>query len=95
MRYPNQVSVLKKQYVDSAIETFSKPNLTEVKQKEQETDNLYRKIGQLEIENEFLKKSGVKFRVSEPTFDGGTWSFHLELGAAMHPTWNKPQRALL
>lgn len=54
--HPNQVSTWKKQYLESAIETFSKPNLPEAKQKEQETDNLYRKIGQLEIENEFLKK---------------------------------------
>jgi len=93
--HPNQVSVWKKQSLDSAIETFSKPNIPEVKQQEQETDNLYRKIGQLEVENEYLKKSGVKFRASEPAFDGGTWTFHLELGAAMHPAGNKPQRALL
>ncbi len=42
--------------MDSAIATFSKPNIPEEKQKEHETDNLFRKIGQLEIENEFLKK---------------------------------------
>jgi len=50
------VSTWKKQYLYSAIDTFSKPNIPEVRQKEQETDNLYRKIGQLEIENAFLKK---------------------------------------
>jgi transposase len=54
--HPNQVSIWKKQYLDSAIGIFSKPNVPEEKQKEQVTDNLYRKIGQLEIENEFLKK---------------------------------------
>lgn len=54
--HPHQVSLWKKQYLESAIQTFSKPNVLEAKQKEQETDNLYRKIGQLEIENEFLKK---------------------------------------
>jgi transposase-like protein len=93
--HPNQVSVWKKQYLDSAIETFSKPNLPEVKQKEQETDNLYRKIGQLEVENEFLKKSGVKFRASEPTFEDRACSCLTKFGAAMHPAWNKPQWALL
>jgi len=51
--HPNQVSIWKKQLLDSAIETFSKPNTSEAKQREQETDNLYRKIGQLEVDNEF------------------------------------------
>ena len=54
--HPNQISLWKKQYLDSAIGLFSKPIITEEKQKERETDNLFRKIGQLEIENEFLKK---------------------------------------
>lgn len=93
--HPNQVSIWKKQYLDRAIETFSKPNLPEVKQKEQETDNLYRKIGQLEVENEFLKKSGVKFGASEPTFDDRTCPCLTKFGTAMYPAWNKPQWALL
>lgn len=57
---PNQVSLWKKQYIESAINTFSKPNIPEEKQKEQETDNLYRKIGQLEIKNAFLKNSCLR-----------------------------------
>jgi len=32
--HPNQVSLWKKQYLESAIETLSKPNLPEAKQKE-------------------------------------------------------------
>lgn len=54
--HPNQVVLWKKQYLASAIGLFTKPIITEDKQKERETDNLFRKIGQLEIENEFLKK---------------------------------------
>jgi len=54
--HPNQVSTWKKQFLEKAVDVFSKPNKSEEKQKEQETDNLYKKIGQLEVENEFLKK---------------------------------------
>ena len=54
--HPNQVSTWKTQFLEKAVDVFSKPNKSEEKQKEQETDNLYKKIGQLEVENEFLKK---------------------------------------
>ncbi|MEI7501556.1 MAG: transposase [Bacteroidota bacterium] len=54
--HPNQVTIWKKQYLDSAVATFSKPNVSEEKHKEQEMENLYRKIGQLEMANDFLKK---------------------------------------
>lgn len=54
--HPNQVSIWKKEYLDSAVATFSKPNVSDEKEKEQETDQLFKKIGQLEVENDFLKK---------------------------------------
>lgn len=65
--HPNQVSLWKKQFLESATDAFTKPRLSEEKEKEQETDNLYRKIGQLEIENEFLKKSGVRSKSNKGT----------------------------
>lgn len=56
--HPNQVSNWKKQFCDGALSLFSKSPELKEKSTEDETNNLYRKIGQLEIENEFLKKSG-------------------------------------
>ena len=54
--HPNQVINWKKRFCDGALSLFSKS--TELKEKgtEDEINNLYRKIGQLEVENEFLKK---------------------------------------
>jgi transposase len=54
--HPNQVSNWKKQFLESAGATFSQPRINVEKQRDEEVDLLYRKIGQLEIENEFLKK---------------------------------------
>ena len=53
---PAQVSAWKKQMQESAILFFSKTKEKSVKESEEIKDNLYRKIGQLEVENEFLKK---------------------------------------
>ena len=65
--HPNQVSQWKKQFLKSTVGAFSKSVLTEDTQKEKEMDNLYRKIGQLEIENEFLEKSGISYRFVNST----------------------------
>lgn len=54
--HPNQVSIWKKQFIESASSTFSKPDFNKDKQNTEEVDVLYRKIGKLEVENEFLKK---------------------------------------
>ena len=54
--HPNQVSLWKKQFIESASLTFSKPDYSRDKQGTEEVDVLYRKIGKLEVENEFLKK---------------------------------------
>ena len=40
--HPNQVSTWKKQFLEKDVNVFSKPNKSEEKQKEQETDNLYK-----------------------------------------------------
>jgi transposase len=57
--HPNKVSIWKKQFLDSASDTFSNPSANKDKQQTQELDALYSKIGKLEVENDFLKKSGV------------------------------------
>lgn len=54
--HPNQVSIWKKQFIESASSTFSKPDSHKDKQNAEDVDVLYRKIGRLEVENEFLKK---------------------------------------
>ena len=53
---PNQVCAWKKQVQESAVALFSKTKEKAAKESDDIKDNLYRKIGQLEIENEFLKK---------------------------------------
>jgi transposase len=57
--HPNQVSIWKKHYIESASSTFSKPDSSKDKQNTEDVDVLYRKIGKLEVENEFLKKSEI------------------------------------
>lgn len=52
---PNQISTWKREFLNNASQAF-----TSEKKKEnshQNTDKLYQKIGQLEMENDFLKKS--------------------------------------
>ena len=54
--HPTQVGLWKKQFKEGATAIFSTDKERKVKSDEQVENNLYRKIGQLEIENEFLKK---------------------------------------
>lgn len=57
--HPNQVSLWKKQFIKSASSTFCHPSSAKEKHHTEETYALYRKIGKLEVENDFLKKSGI------------------------------------
>lgn len=54
--HPNQISAWKKEFLSKANEVFDK---TSVKQEEPDVDvdRLYSKIGQLEVERDFLIKS--------------------------------------
>ncbi len=53
---PTQVSAWKRQFLEASAETFKTPKQKKEVKNQTDVDNLYRKIGQLEVENEFLKK---------------------------------------
>ena len=52
--HPNQISTWKTQFLKSAISIFEKGVKVEDDSKQKE--DLFKKIGQLQIENDFLKK---------------------------------------
>lgn len=53
--HPNMISRWKKEFLDRAPELFDKPG--QEKKGEVDIEKLYAKIGQLEMEREFLKKN--------------------------------------
>lgn len=53
--HPTMVSAWKRQLLDGAAELFDKGRKTR-KQAEAKTDELYRQIGQLKVENDFLAR---------------------------------------
>ena len=61
---------LKKQLLDGAATLFERANKLENDQKKaaQNENELYKSIGQLQVENEFLKKSTSKYRGMKQIF---------------------------
>ena len=55
--HPNQISLWKKQALESMPEVFGSGKDREHEQMEQERDRLYRKVGQLQVQVDFLKKN--------------------------------------
>lgn len=53
--HPTMISAWKRQLVESAADLFDK-NQKSRKQAETQTDELYRQIGQLKVENDFLAR---------------------------------------
>jgi transposase len=53
--HPNMINRWKKEFLERAPELFSKPDPQ--KQTDTDLEKLYAKIGQLEMEKEFLKKN--------------------------------------
>lgn len=54
--HPNQITTWKKQFLSSASSIFEKGGSCAPSDDEREKTELYKKIGQLQIENDFLKK---------------------------------------
>lgn len=56
--HPNQITIWKKEFLANAPAAFTKDFDQSDDKKQQETivDNLYSQIGQLKVENDFLKK---------------------------------------
>ena len=54
--HPNQVANWKRDLVNKAPEIFSNGNNRDVKKEEEFKDRLYRQIGQLQVELDWLKK---------------------------------------
>ena len=54
--HANQISIWKKQLLDAAPTAFSSGKDKDAEQKEVERDHLYKKVGQLQIEVDWLKK---------------------------------------
>jgi len=52
---PNQISIWKREFLNNASQAFTAEKKKNDSQ--DKTDKLYQKIGQLEVENDFLKKS--------------------------------------
>lgn len=55
--HPNQVSKWKSEFLSKAADVFDKPKSAPEGQNKVDVDNLYKKIGQLEVEKDFLKKN--------------------------------------
>lgn len=55
---PMQVSTWKKEFIESSFKVFENKRVARLEKKnEEQMDVLYKKVGQLEIERDFLKKN--------------------------------------
>ena len=54
--HPNQISQWKKKALEGMAESFARGKNNEVEELESERDRLYQKVGQLQVEVDWLKK---------------------------------------
>jgi transposase-like protein len=65
--HPNQVTLWKKQLIENATLAFDKPGKDkEQEEAEKKQNELYGQIGQLKVENDFLKKKYRQLYGTEP-----------------------------
>ena len=66
--HPNQISQWKKQLLEGSADLFERPNKKdpEVKQAEEKYDVLLKTVGEMKIENDFLKKKYRQLYGKEP-----------------------------
>jgi transposase-like protein len=58
--HPTQIAKWRRTLLDRSPEIFSQPGKDEAKQRASQEDDLYKKIGQLQVELDWLKKkSGI------------------------------------
>ena len=55
--HPNQIGQWKKKLIEGSADVFSKKKDREAETHEQEKDKLYRQIGKLQVEVDWLKKT--------------------------------------
>jgi len=55
--HPNQISQWKQEFLSNASIVFEKKGKKKIEEAEVDIDKLYTKIGQLEMEKDFLKKN--------------------------------------
>ena len=54
--HPTQINAWKREFLSKAVSVFDDKSDSEQKQNEADTEKLYAQIGQLKVENDFLKK---------------------------------------
>jgi transposase-like protein len=60
--HPNQISQWKKKILESAPSVFTSKENNELNKMKKEQENLYRRVGELTMEVEYLKKKFLNYR---------------------------------